>query len=175
MSKKLRIQLSICLLLLSVLFVGQTLKFSIISIDGVKNIISKDMNLSTISTVFQGDFFKGIIKESKVSASKNEVRDYQIDNKVITIENYSSEIKAIESGLVCHVGKNELGKYVIIQKDNEETIMVYGLDKTYCYIYQYINIGDVIGKTKENKIYYIETDDLEAIASSLLIVNYEEN
>ena len=107
--------------------------------------------LDNMTNVFKEEESKVVFNESK------EYEEYKDGYKYYT--NKNAEIKLKDSGIVTYIGEKEgYGNTIIIQQSNGYYAWYSNINEE-IKLYDYIESGEVIGKTKDDFYYYVLLKD----------------
>lgn len=130
-----------------------------------KNLFETNFDFSKVNNIYK-KYILGEVKELTSLVSNNKVLDYTSketykDGVLLTLGK-EYPIKALDSGLVVYVGEKDNMNTIIIQQSN-------GIDVTYSNInasvkvYDYIEKGNIIGSTNNEKLYLSFSKDGEIL------------
>lgn len=140
---------------------------NILSYDNIKDMSMKHTNFLKIANIYTIIFNKETIK--KVDYELIDYEEIEKYNNGVLITLKQEAVTSISNGVVVKIGKDKnYNKYLII-KDNEGIEYKYSnLIDINCKLYDYINLGEIIGISSNNNLYLTIKENNEYIN----IINY---
>ncbi len=158
--KKLYLKITFSFFFLLTCFFTQNTKIN------YKNYIEKNINLTYLSVIYQGDIYS-VFKIKKVSSVDSiTVKDYEYVGGSIDIEYLGESLFSPISGVVTKKASDN-DKYIIIQTEKYE-YKISGLDSYNVALYQRVEVGDIIGKIKN------DSNTFKCIVTNLSKKDYNE-
>lgn len=135
------------------------------------NYAHSNINLTYISYLYNGSLFNSLFTTKVAAKNYISVKDFYITNKVIEIEALNRSVLCPLNGCIVKKGKNEEGKYVVIETKNN-TYTICGISDFAVALYQFVYVGDTLGSSSNNKYNITTNDSLEDVCQ--IMIDYEE-
>ncbi len=156
-NRLLKKSLVVAIIVLTILIISKTnTKFK----ERIKDIVYKEnINFSKVNKIYNDYILK--IKDIKdnalqtVSKEKNLIYEEKKDylNGVLLKTNKGYTIKALNSGLICFIGKKDDMDSIIIEQSNGINVIYSNIDVHDLKVYDYIEKDRVLGQTNNDYLY----------------------